>query len=72
MALCREEGGEARDAERGPLLRGGRDGFGQRNGHSQEARQRELKAGKAMPELTLPQCLVCAAPAQTPESVLLP
>lgn len=70
VALCREEGGEARDTERGPLLRSGRDSSAQRNGHSQEARQRELKAGKAMPELTLPQCLVCAAPAQTPECIM--
>ena len=66
-ALRREEGGDARDTERGPLLRNGRDSSVQRNGQSQEARQRDMKAGKAMPELTLPQCLVCTAPIQTDE-----
>ena len=67
MALYREEGGEARDIERGPLLRNGRDSSMHRNGRSQEAQQRDMKAGKAMPELTLPQCLVCAASFQTYE-----
>ena len=58
VALCREEGGEERDTERGPLLRNGRDGSLHRNGETQEHQQRDLKAAKAMPELTLPQCLV--------------
>ena len=65
MAFRREDGSEARDTERGPLLRNGRDSSVQRNGQCQEARQRDMKAGKAMPELTLPQCLVCTAPIQT-------
>ncbi len=56
----REEDRETRDAERGPLLRSGRDSCVHGNGQGQEDRHQDMKAGKAMPELTLPQCLVRA------------
>ena len=55
---CREEEGRDGNAERVMLLsNGGRDARAQ-NGHGQLGRQQSLKPGTAMPELTLPQCLV--------------
>ncbi|CAK0743532.1 hypothetical protein CVIRNUC_001477 [Coccomyxa viridis] len=54
----REEEGRDGNAERGALLSNGSGGAGTQNGQSQLGRQQSLKPGTAMPELTLPQCLV--------------
>ncbi len=58
---CREEEGRDGNAERGALLSNGSGGAGTQNGQSQLGRQQSLKPGTAMPELTLPQCLVMLA-----------
>ena len=58
---CREEEGRDGNAERGALLRNGGGDAEAQNGHGQLGRQQSPKPGTAMPELTLPQCLVMLA-----------
>ena len=58
---CREEEGRNGNPERGLLLSNGGGDARAQDGSGQLGRQQSLKPGSAMPELTLPQCLVMLA-----------